>query len=251
MTIINLDDYYVGGYFLLKQRDKMCLPYTELPAECEPYSIAKWIAWTIPNTWGFTWATDERKLSDISKQLGFERERLLQMQQWVTTNESVRFGYPNVFLSYAAMHEFAHHFIDPTEPVRYVGIGYHRSFMDEFLESQKPMGNAGTPGVYQMLNDRQKLQSGGDIRGFDILCFEYTEFDSWLCPYLYSEFVKATGITLNQYGLLDNELTAIQAAKFAIQAEYDTDDPVLDSNWWQPWLVVDYTPTRAEATSQQ
>ena len=122
------------------------------------------------------------------------------------------------------------------------------SFLDEFLESQKPTDNAVTPGAYQMLSHRQELQPGGNIRGFDIMCLEHSEFASWLCPGLYEGFFEATGIAVNAYGLLEDEPTAVQAAKFAIQAQYTTDDPILTSGWWQPWLVVDYTPTRTAVT---
>lgn len=245
-NIIDLNEYYAGGYFLLKSRTKLCIPRAELPANCDPYSPAKWITWSIPNTWGFTWATDDRELSSVAKYLRLSRERLLQMQQWVTSYEAIQVGYPNVFLSYTAMHTFASQFIDDKEALRYIGIGIHRLFIDEFLHTRKPVGSEGTSGIYQMLSGKHVLHPDGYILGFDILHFEYSEFNSWLCPYLYSGFVAATGIALNAYGLLDDEATAVQAAKFSIQAEYDTDSPILNSEWWLPWIVVDYTHTRNE-----
>jgi hypothetical protein len=244
MAGIDLGDYRSGGYFLITPEPEECASRTELPPGCIPLSVARALAQTFPDWWAFAWATNEQERSRIARHLAWPQERLVQIQEWVGNNESVKIGFPNVLLSYASMAEFAGKFIDPAEPVAWIGIGLHMAFVEDYLQARRPTGAEGTPGVYQALNGRHLLHEGGCLLGFDILHFEYTQFDSWLWKSLHPDFLGPNGKGLNSYGLLDDAETAIEAATWAMQVEYDMPNPAPHPNWWLPWIVVDYTPPR-------
>jgi hypothetical protein len=241
MADIDLGDYRSGGYFLITPEPEECASRTELPPGCIPLSVARAMAQTFPDWWAFAWATNEREQSRIARQMKRPPERIIQIQEWVGLHEQ-QFGFPNVFLSHAGMAEFARTFIAPAEPVAWIGIGLHVAFVEDYLQARQPGDAEGTPGVYQALSGRHLLHEGGRVRGFDILHFEYTQFDSWLWKSPHPDFLGSNGKGLNSYGLLDDAETAIEAATWAMQVEYDTPNPAPHPNWWLPWIVVDYTP---------
>ncbi|HYF64751.1 MAG TPA: hypothetical protein VD886_18135 [Herpetosiphonaceae bacterium] len=241
MGEIDLGDYRSGGYFLMTPTPEECASRTELPPDCIPHSVSFGMAQFFPDSWGFDWAANERERSTVARELGWPQERIIRVQEWVNANPQ-QFDFPNVFLSHAAMAEFARTFIDPDQPVAWIGIGLHVAFVEEYLQARRPTGNQGTPGVYQALSGRQPLHAGGQVRGFDVLHFEYSTFDSWLWKSLHIGFAESSGQGLNSYGLLDDAWTARAAAVWSMHDEYDTSDPDPDPHWWLPWVVVDYTP---------
>jgi len=222
-----------GGYFLARAVQRpACFSADLMPAEI--LSLSDCIADLIPGTWtieGVNPSSRDHESGVVKLRLA--SGTLASLRSYVTPRlEDGSIGWPNVFFTVADAQEFASRFLVELPEVRLLGAGLHANAVDRFLaeEASEPR-----QGIYRALSNRADPEPGGMILGWEVLCYVYGTFHSWLCNGLERDVAERLGIRPNAVGFIDNAEEAMQASEYCSR-----DEVRAEAGFWAPWRVVEY-----------
>jgi hypothetical protein len=225
--------YIAAGYTLVK-------PGPPIPAGGLTASAC--LAAVAPDSWAIDWVKMEPgERARHATGLGIAPEAVPEVVTWVTAEFGRRLKWPNVFTELEAAREFRRRFI-PGGGVYLIGLGLAADLVPAFLSLSAPppqqpgYAPIGPVGVYDVLNTGRTLETGGELRGFDVLGYdEAGRFCSFRCNGLEADFQKELGVQFNRWGLLDEPTVAQRCADYAGRPETAT-----CTRWWHPWALFEF-----------
>jgi hypothetical protein len=137
----------------------------------------------------------------------------------------------NFFPSLSLAQEFYHHCTNK-ERVALIGIGLEPSLIPSVLAQLKDDVNQGY-GLIERVNEKEPLEPGGEILGYEPLGFEGTKFHSWLCHNAPEDAYQKFGIRPNSHGFIDSLADAVRVTE---NLKATGAEPAI----WEPWLIVQY-----------
>ncbi len=224
---IDLKKFVVGGYFLFKQADKADYMASFLPSKI--ISASSCIVDMFPEVWSVDSIKTPAQVKSLANHYNVSVEKLPEILNWVENNCESEIGLGNTFHSVSKAKEFASLFYDVSE-LNVIGIGLSHKLVVDYLKEEDE-----EYGVYRLLKQEKKLESGGEILGFEVLGNEYNSFHSWLCNGLEKDCKKEFGIIPNQNGFIKTFEKAQKCAEYANRDEVGA-EPCL----WLPWLILEY-----------
>jgi hypothetical protein len=225
-----------GGYFLTKAVERPQYVSALLPTQV--LSLSDCICDFTPDVWAIRWAqvSAEERTARASK-IGIDVAALSSVIDWTTQQlDSGRFGWPCVFLTLNDAVTFAERFLRREAGFRLLGIGLPSSIVDHFLAEEAPGPSIGTPGVYKAVSSRLDLETHGSVLGWEVLCYDYGGFHSWLCNGLENAVAERFGVRTNEVGFIAAEADASVAAEYCGQ-----EDVGAEPGFWAHWLVMEYS----------
>jgi hypothetical protein len=127
--------------------------------------------------------------------------------------------------------EFASRFLVDVPAVRLLCAGLRADALDRFLAEEAPEPRQG---IYRALSNRADPEPGGMILGWEVLCYVYGAFHSWLCNGLERDVAERLGIRPNSVGFIDNAEDALQASEYCSRDELRA-----ATGFWAPWRVIE------------
>ena len=240
MDKIDLKDYVAGGYFVAKPIRREEWMSTELLPE-KIISLSSCLNKSkIQVTWG--WHTDNTR--ERINNLGINEEKLDDFKKWSASDEV---GFPNVFYTLQSAQNFIVRFLSHVDEFSIFGLGLPKELVEKFLiDNQQKIYNQETKifsnelyGTNLVLSQKQHLNPHGNILGFEILSYMYSNLShSLLCNYLEREVFTTFGIRPNLWGLIDSYNEAMKIHKWMWEDE-NRGEP----EPYYPWLIVQYPIT--------
>jgi hypothetical protein len=210
--MIDLNDYYSGGYFLLRS-DKPDWP--QLQTDLLPpkgISLSRHICPRLEVYWGWTPGSPEAAL-----EFGIPQAKLDNFLAWCKSGYENDLDYTSMFYSPEAARRFIRQFELDTYGLYIIGTG-----LPEELEEAnwREAGNEDVMGIEKRIEQHLPLETGGSILGFEVASFSYSDYGcSWLCNYLHQDMFDLYGIRPNQYGLIDTHMEAKQVYDWIEEGE--------------------------------
>lgn len=230
-------DFYLGGYYLVEgaPRPDWVAPF--LPDTL--WTVSACICPTYPDSWGLSWVSEsEEDLQKIRDRLGLENKTFQELRREIDTAFlQERFGWPNVWLDLADARSFQRRYLRSLSRLKLLAIALPEIYVEDFLREEAPAHpNAGEIGVHQRILRRERWESAGDFRGFDILGVAISgSLHTFVCNGLEDLYRDQLGIAPNQHGLIAGYDDAVRAAEYT-NLETTAAEPV----GWYPWLVEEY-----------
>jgi hypothetical protein len=231
-----------GGYFITKAVARPAYVSSGLlPPRI--VSLSECMCDCVPDIWAIEWTgvSPEDRTAKASK-AGIAAATLDQVIRWTTQQMNTgAFGWPRVFFTIDDARVFAERFLSPDGDFKLLGIGLSTGVVEQFLVETAPGSSMGVPGVYTAVSRRTGLESGGTVLGWEVLCYEYGGFHSWLCNGLEVDVAEKYQIRPNETGFITSAAEASAAAEYC-----GREDVGAEPGFWAPWLVVEYAlfPTR-------
>ncbi|MBA3533295.1 MAG: hypothetical protein H0T73_15350 [Ardenticatenales bacterium] len=229
-----LDEYRVGGYFLVRVADREeCMASELLPESF--ITVSPCLTDIFPESW-----TISEGLS-MEEANGFDlpRHSLSNVKHEIASHFQNRYlGWPNVCYSTTIARQLVERFLKHMgqQEMALIGVALHQAYLPEFLHVEAPGEGDSPQGVYDAIAYGMQMEAGGTVLGYDVLGLDDNgSFHSWLCNGLEDEIHEQFGIRPNGNGLLNSIEEAMQCALYASSDDVDA-EPVL----WQPWLIVSY-----------
>lgn len=231
-----------GGYFITKAVERPAYVSSGLlPPRI--VSLSECICDCVPDMWAIEWTgvSPEERTAKASK-ADIDAATLDQVISWTTQQMNAgTFGWPRVFFAIDDARVFAKRFLSPDGDFKLLGIGLPADVVEQFLVEENPGSSMGVPGVYKAVSTREGLASGGAALGWEVLCYDYGGFHSWLCNGLETVVAETYGIRPNEAGFITSAAESSAASEYCGREEVGA-----EQGFWAPWLVVEYAlfPTR-------
>jgi len=224
-----------GGYFVTRAVERPAYVSSDLlPPRI--FSLSECICDFVPDVWAVEWArvSPEDRMTEASK-VGIEAATLPEVISWATRQMNTgNIGWPRVFLASHDARAFATRFL----PRDSASSCWESACPQALWNSSSPnrlLGRRWGPGVYKAVSNRVGLESGGAVLGWEVLCYDYGGFHSWLCNGLEGDVAEKYGIRPNEAGFITS------APEASVAAEYcSRQDVGAEPGFWAPWLVVEY-----------
>ena len=226
--------YVAGPYLLVKPGDR-------LPADA--LSVSSCLADAVPDSWAIEWAkVEDAERVERAARVGISSGVLPKVIEWATEHfDGGGFAWPNVFLDLEVAREFQRRFL--TGSIRLLQISLPQNLVESFLSMAGPppqqpgYAPVGATGVYEALSARNPLTDRSGVRGFEVLGYDSAgRFESFRGNGLETELQHVFNIQFNQWGLIEDEATALQCAEYANDPQVSTCATV-----WHPWLIVEHS----------
>jgi hypothetical protein len=238
-----------GGYFLTRAVERPAYVSSDLlPPRI--LSLSHCICDFVPDLWAIEWVdySPADRAAEAEK-WGIQAADLSQVIEWITEQiDAGEFGWPCVFFSPHDARSFAQRFLPRSEGVRLLGIGLPATDVEQFLATAAPGPSEGVPGIDQAISSRAGLEEVGTALGWEVLCYEYGSFCSWLCNHLERDVAEQFGIRPNETGFIATAGDAVRAAEYCGREEVGA-----EPGFWAPWLVVEYdlsSPSRPSPSTR-
>jgi hypothetical protein len=228
--MINLNDYYSGGYILLRANKP---DWPQLKTDLLPDKLVS-LSHLCPKVnvnWG--WVTGDK---DVALSFGIPEAKLNEFAAWCAKEFESDMDMYSVFHSTDAARRFARRFLTNTTDLYLIGTGLNKEIEESNwrYESEAP-----TFGISKNIEQHFPLEVGGISLGFEVVSFSYDNFShSWLCNYLHQDMHQLFDIRPNEYGLI---ATYDEANKVY---DWITEDKMKGSRAepepYDPWLLVSY-----------
>jgi hypothetical protein len=195
--MIDLNDYYSGGYFLLRA-NKPDWPalQTDLLAK-KLVSMSTCMCPRVSVGWGWTPGNRQAALD-----FGIPPGRLDDFIDWCGYASKTEIGVWSMFHSIDIARQFIRRFLPDTTDLNLIGVGLPKDLAEK---SWLHAGGQKDSGVEKRIQQELPIEPGGETLGFDVVMYNYNDFgDSWLCSNLQYDMHDLFGIRPNQYGLMDN-----------------------------------------------
>jgi len=127
--------------------------------------------------------------------------------------------------------------VPSTEHLVTFGIALPRDLRDAFIKAAAPGPGMGNPGVYAAIVADRPPAPGGEVIGYEVLCWDMGGFHSSRCNGLEADFQDVLGIESGADGFPTDLSSARRCADFA-GLESTGAEPGL----WQPWRITVYPP---------
>lgn len=220
--MIDLRDYQVAGYFLIKANKP---DWPQLKTELLPeklLSLSDCICPRLSVWWG--WQPGDK---DAALNFGIPPSKLDEFVDWCTQDYEAVLEPGSAFRSIDAAREFVQRFLPDTSSVYLIGAGLHHTLTDHFGQETKHLNVPHTP-----------LEEGGIVLGFEVVAHSHGFSDSWLCSGLEGDMHRLFGICPNQYGLINTYAEAKQVYDWI--AEDKQQGTRAEPLPYYIWLLVSY-----------
>jgi len=228
-----MSEYVSGGYYLVKLIPRPTGVSEILPDEL--LTVSNCFTTVASDIIQLQWDDYQNVRQAIAEEagaFGIPQDQLAELVHWAKAQHNSNYL---VYSDVAPPLELLDRFITD-RAARVVGLALHQNLLESFqLQASKDI-NKGL-GLLELVNEQRPPADGGNPLGFEPLGFEATKFHSWLCHYSPDEVYKRFGIRPNHLGLIDKLEDARQVNDYLLQTGAE---PAI----WEPWLVIDYTPTR-------
>lgn len=228
--MIDLNDYYSGGYFLIRA-DKP--DWNELNTDLLPPKLISLSSHMCPKLcvyWGGT-PGDKNAALDF----GIPESKLDEFLAWCAGEYHTDLDVFSMFHSTEAAHRFIDRFLPDHENLYLIGAGLHH---DLEAANWRAVSDVEPEGVEKRIEQHLSMETGGVVLGFDIVGYSHHEFDcSWLCTYVHRYIYEQFGIRPNQYGLIDT----FKETKTILAWMEDEDNKMkVEPILFDFWLLVAY-----------
>lgn len=212
METVELQDFYSGGYFLIRANHP---GWDQLKSELIPeqlISLSNCICPKFNVNWG--WTTGDKQ---TALDFGIDKNRLEEFLDWCGHEYKETMDMWSMFYTSNDVRQFINRFHVHTEKLYIIGAALPRSI--EEIDWQESDDDA--YGIEKRIEQHLPIESGGETLGFEVVSFEYSSFGhSWLCHYLHEDVNRTFGIRPNRYGLFQTLGDAMTVLKW-IQAGGD------------------------------
>jgi hypothetical protein len=228
--MIDLDDYYSGGYFLLRANkpDWPALQTDLLPEKL--ISLSQHICPRLSVLWGWNPGNKQAALD-----FGIPQNKMDEFVEWCSAYHA-DLDIMSMFNSNDAALRFIKRFDLNTSDLYLIGA----SLPTELEEANwRAESNGKVEGIEGRIEQHLPVETGGAILGFDVTSYAHHDIDcSWLCNHLHQDIFDLYGIHPNQYGLLETQAEAKTVYSWI-------NDPVInrtraESQLYDYWLLISY-----------
>jgi len=238
-----LEEYVSAGYYITKFVGRPAYVSKELMPD-KMISLSTCIGKYFPNDWAIEWVKgDEKNKLKSAEDFGISAEKFKEVSKSITNlfDEKDKFGWPNVCFTLKIAKELVRQYIPDQSDVVIIGVGLHKSYVDEFCETAKPppqqegYAPVGPNGMYAIIKQKKHLEKGGEILGFEPLAYYYLLSCSWLCNRLEEGVKKKFNISPNRHGFIEFFSDAQRIVEYI-----SSDEVKAEPGLWLPWLIVKY-----------
>lgn len=197
METVDLDNFYSGGYFLLRAgRPDWPPPFGAFLPDGNLLSLSKHICEKrLSVIWGWKPGDPEAAL-----EFGIPPERLAEFVEWCGAGYHEFMDLVSMFYSPEAARTFVKHFEVDTDNLFIIGAALPKELQTAWLQEERD-----NEGIAKRVKQGVPVQKSGEPLGYDIVSYSYTDFScSWLCSGLEKDMNELFGIRANSKGLLDS-----------------------------------------------
>jgi hypothetical protein len=229
--MIDLDDYYSGGYFLLRA-DKPEWPQLQtdlLPAKL--LSLSDHICPRLAVYWGWNPGNKEAALK-----FGIPQTKLDEFIEWCHFGYQTDLEFVSMFYSTDAARRFIKQFELNTDDLYLIGAGLHKEIEEAHwrYESDREVD-----GIEKRIEQHLPVESGGSILGFEVTTYAHNNIEcSWFCNYLHQDIFDLYGVRPNQYGLIESHAEAKTVHKWINDPEIN--GKRAEAQLYDFWLLLSY-----------
>lgn len=247
--MIDLADYYSGGYFLIRADNPEW--YVPLKAELgieDILSLSTCICTRVSVWWGWNPGDLEAALK-----FGVPAEKLDEFVEWCSDAHEVDIYHVSMFYSVDAARRFVARFLPNTDGLYLIGAGLYKPLeaagwnlyphqvkyeieVDLRLQKErKPQG------VNDQIELHLPLEAGGTPLGFEVICFwNFSDFaDSWFCSNIPTHMDDLFGIKPGQLGLLQSREEAEKVSNWIMEG-FEDENYRAEPEPYAYWLLVSY-----------
>ncbi|MFC4323204.1 hypothetical protein [Litchfieldia salsa] len=161
------------------------------------------------------------------------------MEKWVEDKfDEETFQFPQLFTTVHLAREFAKKFLNHLNDISIIGIGLPENLVQAFLDEAETLAKSskGQYGIKKLLLNRTTTEmEAADIKGYEVLGFEFGKFHSYICNSLEKDYKNEFQFSLNENGFIPSLDMALRCCDYSNHEEVGT-EPVL----WLPWSIYEY-----------
>lgn len=199
--MIDLNDYYSGGYFLLRAAKP---DWPQLQTDLLPEKLVSLSTCMCPRvSVGWGWDPGDKQ---AALDFGVPADKLDEFVDWCGYAHQTEIDVWSMFYSIDITRQFIRRFLPDTTDLKIIGVSLPKDLAEKnWLQEGVQRGG----GLQQQIQQKLSIETSGEILGFDVVTYSYNDFgDSWLCSNLQHEMHNLFAIRPNQYGLLNNAVDA-------------------------------------------
>ncbi|MBI1257692.1 MAG: hypothetical protein GC204_09500 [Chloroflexi bacterium] len=230
--MIDLSDYYSGGYFLIRA-DKPTWPQlqTDLLPE-KLLSLSGHICPRLKVYWGWTPGDRETAL-----RFGIPEDKWAEFVEWCRTGYLADLDVVSMFYSPEAARRFVERFLPNTANLYLIGTGLHKS--SEEMNWRNP-SEGRVEGIEKQIEQHLPLIKCGTALGFEVVSLSYNDYGcSWYCNHTAEDLGTLFDIRPGQYGLIETREAAQHINDWIAEAPGSRGEP----EPYDYWLLVSYPLT--------
>lgn len=230
--MIELNDFYSGGFFLLRRShpggsslDSPLLPATLI-------SLSDCLSRRFNIVWGWTPGNRQAALD-----FGIPETQLNACLKWCEADYQADMDLFSMFYSVEAARRFINRFQVSTDNLYLIEAGLPSQFeatdWRPFYNEQEDFG------IEKRIHHRLPMAGGGEPLGFEVVGYEYNDLShSWLCSGLHQDMFDLFQIHPNQYGLIETLEEAVKVYRWIREDEMKGTraEPIA----YDVWLLVSY-----------
>ncbi len=230
MIDVNLNDFYSGGYFLIRAAnldwgdEEKLLPEWQL-------SFCDHMANKFDESWGWSEAGGK----DVVTEFGMPPTKLDEFMAWFKSDYRATIDIFSMFYSVSGVRKFIQQFEINAEQLHIIGTGLHKESVAHSWE--EPLDELHNVGVRKRIQQHLPIEVGGRPIGFEVVGFDDHVFlCSWLCNYLHRDMHELFGIRPNEYALIETYAEAKKVLDWINENQPGRAEP----GQYDVWLMVDY-----------
>lgn len=240
--MIDLADYYSGGYFLVRAENPE--RYAQFISKLQVDKLVSLSTILCPRLavhWG--WNPGDR---EAALKFGIPAEKLDEFVEWCNEAHYIDIEHPSMFTSLDAARRIVARFLPNPEKLYLVNATLHKEVAQMEWHLPSVRGEA-SYGIEKRINQGLSVEAGGIPLGFEAISFNYNDFGySGLCdnPYVYKQINEQFGIQPNPFGLLQTRTEAQQVCDWMMETD-ENGNHRAEPEPYAYWLLVSY-PLSAE-----
>jgi hypothetical protein len=238
--MIDLADYYSGGYFLIRADNPA--RYAELINELQVDKVLSLSTLLCPRLavhWG--WTPDDRM---AAIKFGIPENKFDEFVQWCNDAHYIDIEHPSMFVSVDAARLFVARFLLDMDGLYLIGAGLYKAVAETDWHFPS-LGGESSLGIDKRINQCLPVEVGGTPLGFDVVSFGYGDFYfSALChnPQIHRDINELFGIRSGQFGLIQTREDAEKFFRWFME-EDENGNHRGEQEPYAYWLLVIYPLT--------
>lgn len=247
--MIDLADYYSGGYFLIREDN----PDWYEPVKNELgvdklLSLSTCICPRMDVWWGYYPGNPEAAT-------GFRipESKLDEFAEWCSMYPQTEIASMSMFYTVDAAQRFIARFLPNTDGLYLIGVGLYKPLeaagwnklpssalkFDLHVDLRLQQGEPQIENVEDQITQHLPLAEGGIPLGFEVVSYAYNNFShSWICSGIYEDMYALYGIRPGQFGLIQTREEAEKVYEWI--AEDDQKGHRGEPEPYAYWLLVSY-----------